>query len=82
MTPEELRKHIRHLADSRCKAKHLDYYNSLICVGPGSEHGFGPPCDGCIAEVGREYEAKRSKAHGRELSPEEAAKVRRKLGLS
>jgi hypothetical protein len=81
MKSEELRLHIRRLADSRCKAKHPDYYDSLICVGPGSTHGLGPPCDGCVAEVEHELEAKRAKAHGRELSPEEAAKMRRELGL-
>ena len=73
-----LRQHIRNLADSRCKAKHRDYYDSMICVGP-NEGGFGPPCDSCLEETRRELEQKRGKAQGRELSPEEAAKVRKRL---
>lgn len=77
MTPEERRNQIRRLADSRCRRKHIDHYDSLICVGPGSKQGFGPPCDECLAETEHEYELKRAKAHGRELSPEEA---RRKPG--
>ena len=79
MTPEELERHIRNLADSRCRAKHPDYYNSLICVGPGSAQGFSPPCYGCVDEVRRELAVKREKAQGHELSPEEAAEVRKKL---
>ena len=81
MIREELRQHIRNLAKSRCRAKHPNSYDSLICVGPGSKHGFSPPCSGCLAEATSEYEMKRSKAHGRELSPEESAEVHRKLGL-
>ena len=82
MTPEQLKAHIRGLADSRCQAKHPDYYQSLIRVGPeDSAVGSGPPCDECLAETEREYEDKRAKAHGRELSPEEAAEVRGRLGL-
>lgn len=82
MTPEELKDHIWHLADSRCNTKHPDYYDSLICVGPGSAHGFSPPCDECCAEVEREYWDKYAKTHGRELSPEEIVEMRKKLGLS
>lgn len=76
MTPEMWRAHIRNLADSRCKNKHPDYYDSLICVGPNPS-GFGPPCDGCVEETRLELEQKRGKTHGRELSADEAAEVRR-----
>ncbi len=83
MTPEQGKDYIiRHLARSKCEAKHPDLYDSMICVGPGSQKGFGPPCDECLAETEREYEAKRAKAHGRELSPEEAAEVKKRLGIS
>lgn len=81
MTPEELSKHLRNLADACCRSKHPDYHDSLICVGPGSEKGFGPPCDECLAEVTRDYELKRGKAHGQELSPEEAERVKQQLGI-
>jgi hypothetical protein len=80
MTLEEFRDHVRQLANSRCKAKHPDYYDSLICVGPNSG-GFGPPCDNCIKETRLSLEAKQTKAHGRELSPKEAVEVRRRLGI-
>ena len=83
MTPEEREAretHIRRLADSRCRAKHRDYYDSLICVGP-NESGFGPPCDNCIEEARKALEDKRATAHERLLSPEEAAQVRRELGI-
>ncbi len=79
MTGRELQQHIRNMADERCKAKHPDVYDELICVGPGSAH-FGPPCDDCMRETEAELELKRGKAHGRELSPEEAAKLRSELG--
>jgi len=63
MTKKQLlQSHLRGLADRRCKRKHRDYYDSLICVGPGSGKGFGPPCDECIAEVEREQRVKRRKA--------------------
>ncbi len=81
MTPEELRDHTRELAKSRCKAKHRDYYDSLICVGPGSTRGFGPPCSECLAETESELEMKRAKAHGRKLSSEEATELRKRLGM-
>ena len=81
MTSEEYRRHVRNLADHHCRAKHRDYYDSLICVGP-NQNGFGPPCDGCIHEVESELEQKRGKAHGRELSADEAEEVRKRLGIS
>lgn len=81
MTSEQYRAHVRNLAESRCRAKHPDYYDSLICVGPNSS-GFGPPCDDCIREVRVELDRKRSKAQGRELSPEEAEEVRKQLGIT
>jgi len=59
---EHLRADLKKLADARCKRKHRDYYESLVCVGPGSGKGFGPPCDECLAEVEREYKAKLCKA--------------------
>ena len=80
MTHEELKKHLRQMADTRCKQKHRDYYESLICVGPASRD-FGPPCDECRAEIVIEYNVKRGKMHGRELSPEEAAALRKRLGI-
>ena len=80
MTQEQWRAHVRNIADSRCKQKHPDVYDSLICVGPNSS-GFGPPCDSCVAETKESLEQKRSKAHGTLLSPEEAAAVRKRLGL-
>ena len=81
--PEEVeahRAHIRRLADSRCRAKHRDYYESLICVGP-NESGFGPPCDECVAEEERNWQNKRATVVGRELSPEEARALREELGI-
>ena len=82
MTLEEGKNYIiRHLARSRCERKHPDLYHQMICVGRGSEKGFGPPCDECLAKTEREYEAKRAKAHGRELSLEEAAEVKKRLGI-
>ena len=80
-TEEEQRNaHVRRLADSRCRNKHRDYYDSLVCIGPGSAH-FGPPCNDCIEETRKELEMKRCKAHGVQLSPEEAAEVRKRLGF-
>lgn len=81
MDEEAWNNHVRELADSRCRNKHPDYYDSLICVGPGSENGFGPPCDGCVRETTQELETKRQKAVGVELSAEEAAAVRKQLGI-
>lgn len=81
MHPDKLREHLRSLADSRCKAEHPNYYGSLICVGPNSQR-LGPPCAECMREVEHEYELKRNKAHGRELSDEEAKQVRKRLGIS
>ena len=73
-------RHLRNLADSRCRKKHPDYHQSLICVGPGSARS-GPPCDACLEETRQEYETKLGKMHGKELSPEEAEAVKEKLGL-
>ncbi len=81
MTLEEQEQQIRRLADAKCQRTHRDFYDSLICVGPGSEKGFGPPCDSCLAETREEYELKRRKAHGVELTPEEAEEIRKKLDL-
>jgi hypothetical protein len=53
---------IRDLARARCKKKHRDYFDSLVCVGPGSSKGFGPPCDECLAEVEREHKKKKRRA--------------------
>ncbi len=75
MTPREFHAHVRKLADSRCLIKHpetYDYLNSSLFDIPG-----GPPCDECINETYREIELKRGKAHGRELSPEEANGLRK-----
>ncbi len=80
MTPEEWRIRLRQMADDRCKKKHRDYYESLICVGPGSRD-FGPPCDECRAEVAMENNLKRGKMQGQKLSPEEAAALRKRLGI-
>lgn len=80
MTPEERRAHIRNLADSRCRNKHRDYYDLLICIGPNPS-GFGPPCDSCIEETRLELEKKRDKAQSREPTPEEDAALRKKLGI-
>jgi|GEM_PF-3584408 len=79
-TDEQWRKYVRKVADSRCKNKHQDYYDSLICVGPNTG-GFGPPCDNCVEETHKELEQKRGKAHGQELSPEEAKEARKRLGI-
>lgn len=81
MTPDELRAHIRNLADSRCRKAHPDFHDSLICVGPGSSRGFSPPCSDCLAATEREYALKQDKAQGQKLSPEEAAQARKDLGL-
>ena len=83
MTPEQKveRSILMSLARSRCKRIHPDVFDSMICVGPGSEKGFGPPCDKCIDLTMKEYAAKRAKAHGRKLSPEEAAEVKKRLGI-
>lgn len=87
MTPNQKRDHIKNLARSRCKRKHPDLFDSMICVGPGSEKGFGPPCDECLDEVEREQSRKQrnkkklAKVHGRELSPEETAEVKKRLGI-
>ena len=78
--PDELTDHIRSLADSRCKAKHPDYYQELTCVGPGSSH-FGPPCDGCLNEERERWKAKRATVQGRLLSPEEADELKKRLGI-
>ncbi len=80
MTPQEWHSHVRRLADSRCQNKHRDVYDSMVCIGPSSTH-FGPPCDECLEETRNELEQKRGKAHGTELSPEEAADLRRRLGI-
>lgn len=80
MTSEQRAEHLKDLARSRCERKHPDLYDSMICVGPGSK-GFGPPCDDCLAEMEREYEMKRAKAHGRKLSPEEEQKIKEEIGL-
>jgi hypothetical protein len=53
----------------------------MICVGPGSEKGFGPPCEECIYDTEREYQLKQAKAVGVELLPEEAERIRKKFGI-
>ena len=53
--------HIYRLADARCKRKHRDYYDSLICVGPGSSRGFRPPCNECIEEIRKELRQRQRK---------------------
>lgn len=58
MSREQSRSRIRKLAYNKCKKKHPDYYDSIICVGPGSGRGFGPPCDECINEVERAQKRK------------------------
>lgn len=78
---EALNNHIRHLADSKCKNKHPELYEALTYKGPGDPDGLGPPCSDCLGETQKEYEAKRAKAHGQVLTPEEAAEIRKKLGL-
>ena len=60
MKSKKLKNRLRQLADTRCRTKHRDYYDSLICVGPGSARGFGPPCDACITEIEREHKEKES----------------------
>ncbi|OHA91019.1 MAG: hypothetical protein A2758_01360 [Candidatus Zambryskibacteria bacterium RIFCSPHIGHO2_01_FULL_49_18] len=77
---EAHRAHIRRLADERCKAKHREYYDSLICIGP-NESGFGPPCDGCVAEEEKHWQNKRATVVGRKLSPEETRALKEKLGI-
>ena len=78
-TDEQWLAHVRNLATPHCKNKHPDYFESLICIGPGSER-FGPPCDGCVEEKRLELEAKQRKAHGVEVSPKEAAELRKHFG--
>ncbi len=80
MTPKEFEAHVRKLADSHCRKKHRDYYDSLVCFGPNPSN-FGPPCDECVDEKRQELEQKRQKAHGQELSPEETAALRQRLGI-
>jgi hypothetical protein len=75
-TEEGWEEYVRHIADSRCRNKHIDVYDSLICVGPGN---FGPPCSECIEATRKELEAKRDKMHGTKLSPEEAEELNRML---
>ena len=81
MTPEELRNHIRQLADSKCRIKHPDYYSDRNDDSEPVNCGPSGPCESCVEETDREYTMKRAKAHGRELSPEEAAEWRKRLGL-
>lgn len=73
--------YVRRIAVSRCKAKHRGTHDELICVGPGSEKGFSPPCDECLSETRAELEAKRGKAHGTELTSEESEEIDRMLEL-
>ena len=80
MTPEEERAHIRNLADSRCKNKHRDYYDDNQCFGQNAGN-HGGPCDNCLEETRNELLLKRSKAHGRLLTPEEAAEARKSRRL-
>ncbi len=72
---------IRQRAADRCKQKHPEIYDSMICVGPGSERGFGPPCDECLAAMEQEYLMKRAKGLGKELSHEETNKIKKELGI-
>lgn len=65
MTPQEWEAHVRSEAGRRCKAKHPDYYDSLICVGPGSEIGFCPPCHECLVETRRELEQENAQVERR-----------------
>lgn len=80
MNATEFEAHVRKMADSHCQTKHRDHYESLICIGPNSQ-GFGSPCDECVREMRERLINKRAKAHGQELSAEEAEKVRKELGL-
>lgn len=71
---------ILRLADANCQRKHRDVYDEMICIGPNA-NGFGPPCDRCRDEARTNYYAKKSTAHGEMLSPEEAAALRKRLGV-
>lgn len=74
--------HVRRIALNRCERRHPDYFDSMIVVGPASEQGFGPPCDECLDRTRKELAAKRAKAHGKLMSPDEVAALRRDLGIS
>lgn len=78
---EELRNHLLRLAGHRCRGKHPDQYQLLERVNRNNPDEPGPPCKECFVEIKREYEAKSAKIHGRELSDEEAAAVRERLGI-
>ena len=41
-------KTVKEYALDLCARTHPDVYDSLICVGPGSEKGLGPPCSDCM----------------------------------
>lgn len=84
MTPKQKidRDQIRRLARSRCKVEHPDFHDSLICVGPGSGKGFGPPCDECLFAAELAYKVKEAKEMGVELSKEEIRRLKSKIGLT
>ncbi len=77
MTSEQ-RERLKNLAHWKCKRKHLDYYESLICVGIGSERGLGAPCNECITEVEREYKSKQFRKHSLKASERRTRKAKRR----
>ncbi len=75
MSRRDLETHIHAIATSRCDSLH----KMIMCFGESD--GEEPPCNICVREVCEELEKNRGKAHGIELSPEEAAEVRKSLGV-
>lgn len=51
------------------------------CNTRGHKTTTGFPCASCVAEVRKELGRKRRKAHGEELTEDETARVRARLGL-
>ena len=79
ITDDQWQAHIRQIADSRCRDRHPAEHAAMILSGDG-EKPANTPCDNCVERTKNELEQKRLKAHGEELSPEEAAAVRKEFG--
>ena len=53
---------LRTKAKKLCRKKHPHLFDSMICVGVGSERGFGPPCDECLSQAIKRNENRKKKS--------------------
>jgi hypothetical protein len=82
LTEAQWEEHVRRLADSHCRAKHYSVYDGMITARQRDSEAPAPPCRLCIDETEKRLLDKRSKMHGRVVSPEEALRLRHEFGLA